>query len=142
MANETAISGYNGRVLIGSTSATLMQMASWEYSGPTREMIDKGTAFNETYKKVYPAAIDGGTVTVNGFYVPSNATNRGVVASLTSGADVSHLKLYFSSTGYYSNATANIYVESVNGPTVDSNGVAEITYNFRVSNGQLTKKGT
>ena len=142
-ASDVTFSGYKGQVRF--STGTLMQMATWDYSGPTREIIEKGTGFNEDFKKKFTGALDGGTITVNGSYVAAATAVGTLLASVQAGTAISGLKLHYSPTGWFAMSATDCpngttIIENVAGPVVDSNGVAEITFNFTVNDGYFDKQ--
>jgi len=124
------------------TSGTLFQMATWNYSGLTRDIIEKGNAFQDENKTFFRGALNGGSITIHGYYDSAATPVATVIANCIDDTAVAGLKLYYSSSGYWGPSTspaASIFVESVDGPSVDANGVAEIGFTMRVRDGYLDK---
>jgi len=140
MTEQVVAGGKECKVVV--TAGTVFQMATWSYSGMTRDIIEKGSAFQEENKQFFRGALDGGSITIHGFYV---ATANAIATLITNCVDdtaVGGLKLYYNDSGYWGPSTtpaASVFVESVDGPSVDANGVSEIGFTMRVNKGYLDK---
>lgn len=123
------------------TAGTLFQMATWEYSGPTRDIIEKGSTFQEENKRFFRGALDGGSITIDGLYTEATAVAT-VITNCIDDTAVAGLKLYFDDTGYWkpsADPAASVFVETYSGPRVDANGVGQMGFTMRVNHGYLEK---
>lgn len=136
---HTPAGGKDCKVVV--TAGTLFEMATWAYSGPTRDIIDKGSAFQEENKTFFRGALDGGSITISGLYTEATAVAT-VIANCIDDVAVAGLKLYYNSSGYWgpsATPAASVFVEAYDGPRVDANGVGEFSITMRVNHGYLDK---
>ena len=126
--------GYKGKVEVNGNS--VLEMATWAISGMNNEMLDS-TSFEDSLLEFSPGRGDGGTVTFSGNYDPTDTpTGQGyLIARWVDKAAITNLYLYYSATGYFEKSAGNVYVVSVDGPSVDQAGLATIGFTCKISGG-------
>ena len=102
-----AIVGKDGKVTLGAS--TVAGMGTWSYDGVTVEEFDT-SAFGDEWKTFLYGMKDGGTVTFNGHYDPTDVTGQQALqqANLYNSARTS-LRLYVDDTSYYAPCSATGY---------------------------------
>ena len=132
--------GYKGKVV--ANSITVSEMGNWAMSGMLNAMLES-SAFEDTFNKYEYGRGDGGTVTFSGSYDPDASAGEGqdyILAAWKAKTDVADLALYYSDTGYFEPSSgATVKVETVDGPSVDKDGIGTIGFTLRISGGYLEK---
>ena len=133
--------GYKGRVYLGSTK--ISGMATWTYSGETRNMQDVDE-FGEEIIKQLPLQIVGGDIAINGHYLlDSDAGQKLLKTYFDAATEVSTLRLYIDfDNGIYMGTAAGSHciVTNVNNVGDDKSGVGTFSATLHV-NGDLTQMG-
>jgi len=116
-----AIVGKDGKVTLGAS--TVAGMGTWSYDGVTVEEFDS-SAFGDEWKTFLYGMKDGGSVTFNGHYDPTDTTGQQALqqANLYNSA-LTSLRLYINDTSYYTPcATAGYFSPTLTtgAPTVVS----------------------
>jgi hypothetical protein len=95
----TAIATYQGKVTLGTV--TVVGMGTWSLGGVTTEEFD-ASAFGSNWKEFKYGMKDGGTVSFNGYYDPTDYTGQNVLllAQLANTA-LTSLRLYYNATSYF-----------------------------------------
>ena len=124
-----AIQGKDGKVTLGAN--TVAGMGTWSYDGITTEEFDT-SAFGSEWKTFLYGMKDGGTVTFNGHYDPTDVTGQQALqqANLYNSA-LTNLRLYVNNTSYYEPCQSTGYFSptlTTGAPTVASS-VAITAYN-------------
>lgn len=124
-----AIQGKDGKVTLGEN--TVAGMGTWSYDGITTEEFDT-SAFGTEWKTFLYGMKDGGTVTFNGHYDPTDVTGQQALqqANLYNSA-LTNLRLYVDNTSYYEPCQSTGYFSptlTTGAPTVPSS-VAITAYN-------------
>ncbi len=91
--------GKDCKVTLGSS--TVVGMGTWSVDGSSMDEFDS-TAFGDNYKTYEYGCKDGGAITFDGFYDPSDSTGQIALqlANLSNTA-VTTLRLYVDNTSYY-----------------------------------------
>ncbi len=94
-----AIVGKDGKVTLGAN--TVVGMGTWAIDGVTVEEFDS-SAFGDTWKSFQYGMKDGGTVSFNGHYTPTDVTGQQMLmlANLYNSA-LTDLRLYIDNTSYF-----------------------------------------
>ena len=94
-----AIVGKDGKVTIGAN--TVVGMGTWSLDGIQTDEFDS-SAFGDTWKKFEYGMKDGGTVSFNGHYDPTDTTGQQALqqANLYNSA-LTDLRLYIDNTSYF-----------------------------------------
>jgi hypothetical protein len=94
-----AIVGKDGKVTLGAN--TVVGMGTWAIDGVTVEEFD-ASAFGDTWKSFQYGMKDGGTVSFNGHYEPTDVTGQQMLmlANLYNSA-LTDLRLYIDNTSYF-----------------------------------------
>ena len=102
-----AIVGKDGKVTLGAS--TVAGMGTWSYDGVTVEEFDS-SAFGDTWKTFLYGMKDGGTVTFNGHYDPTDVTGQQALqqANLYNSA-LTSLRLYVNDASYYTPCASTGY---------------------------------
>jgi len=124
-----AIVGKDGKVTLGAS--TVAGMGTWSYDGITTEEFDS-SAFGDEWKTFLYGMKDGGSVTFNGHYDPTDVTGQQALqqANLYNSA-LTSLRLYVDNTSYYTPCASTGYFSptlTTGAPTVLSS-VTITTFN-------------
>ena len=94
-----AIVGKDGKVTLGAN--TIVGMGTWSLDGISSEEFD-ASAFGDEWKSFEYGMKDGGTVSFNGHYTPTDTTGQQMLqlANLYNSA-LTNLWLYINDTSYY-----------------------------------------
>lgn len=94
-----AIVGKDGKVTLGAN--TIVGMGTWSLDGIQTDEFDS-SAFGDTWKKFEYGMKDGGSVSFNGHYDPTDTTGQQAVqqANLYNSA-LTDLRLYVDNTSYF-----------------------------------------
>ena len=94
-----AIVGKDGKVTLGANTG--VGMGTWTIDGITVEEFDS-SAFGDTWKSFEYGMKDGGTVSFNGHYQPTDVTGQQMLmlANLYNSA-LTDLRLYIDNTSYF-----------------------------------------
>lgn len=94
-----AIVGKDGKVALGSDS--VVGLGTWSLDGINAEEFD-ASAFGDTWKQFEYGMKDGGTVSFNGHYTPTDTTGQQTLqlANLYNSA-VTNLRCYIDNTSYF-----------------------------------------
>ncbi len=94
-----AIVGKDGKVTLGAV--TVAGMGTWSYDGITTEEFDS-SEFGDEWKTFEYGMKDGGSVSFNGHYEPTDTTGQQVLqqANLYN-SGLTDLRLYVDNTSYY-----------------------------------------
>ena len=95
----TAIAGYLGKVTLGTT--TVVGMGTWSIGGITTEEFD-ASAFGSNWKEYVYGMKDGGTISFNGYYDPTDYTGQNVLLLAQLGnTALTSLRFYYNSVSYF-----------------------------------------
>ena len=94
-----AIVGKDGKVSLGANS--VVGMGTWSLDGIQVEEFD-ASAFGDTWKKFEYGMKDGGTISFNGHYEPTDTTGQQALqqANLYN-SDLTDIRLYVDNTSYW-----------------------------------------
>lgn len=94
-----AIVGKDGKVTLGSN--TVVGMGTWSLDGIQVEEFD-ASAFGDTWKQFAYGMKDGGSVSFNGHYTPTDTTGQQALqqANLYN-SNLTDLRLYVNNTSYF-----------------------------------------
>lgn len=91
--------GKECKVTIGATS--VLGMGTWAINGVTSDMLDN-SEFGDEIKKYLVGMKDGGSVTFEGIFKPSDQTGQQILnAALWAGTNITTLRLYVDNTSYF-----------------------------------------
>jgi len=112
-----AIVGKDGKVTIGSN--TIVGMGTWAIDGITVEEFD-ASAFGDSWKSFEYGMKDGGTISFNGHYIPTDVTGQQKLqeANLYNSA-LTTLKLYVNSASYFEPSQTTSYFSPQNTSTAN-----------------------
>jgi len=125
-----AIVGKDGKVTLGAS--TVVGMGTWTLDGITIEEFD-ASAFNDDWKSFEYGMKDGGTISFNGHYTPTDTTGQLALqlANLYN-SKLTNLQLWINDTSYFTPCASTGYFApgdySTGMPTVLSS-VTITTYN-------------
>lgn len=125
-----AIVGKDGKVTLGAN--TIVGMGTWTLDGITIEEFD-ASAFNDDWKTYEYGMKDGGTISFNGHYTPTDTTGQLALqlANLYN-SKLTNVRLWINDTSYFEPCASTGYFApgaySTGMPTVLSS-VAITTYN-------------
>jgi hypothetical protein len=127
-------SGRAASVKIGNT--LIAGLGTWTMSGISRDTIED-TAFGDEVKKYQFGMLDGGTISFNGNYDPSDPTGQNLLDDACKNASMfanDDLKLYIDNTSYFRVDTGgNILITKSRAITMDKNGLGTISFEAKVS---------
>lgn len=91
--------GKNCKITLGSDK--ILGMGTWSLNGIQSDQIES-SEFDQEWKTYEFGMKDGGEVSFNGFFDPSDTTGQEVLrqANLTN-SDITNLRLYIDSTSYF-----------------------------------------
>jgi hypothetical protein len=117
-----AIVGKDGKVTLGTN--TVVGMGTWSLDGINVEEFD-ASSFGDTWKSYEYGMKDGGTISFNGHYVPTDTTGQQALqqANLYN-SSITNLRLYINNTSYYEPCQTTGYFSptlTTAAPTVLSN---------------------
>jgi hypothetical protein len=94
-----AIVGKDGKVTLGAN--TVVGMGTWSLDGITTDELE-ASAFGDEWKQYEYGMKDGGTVSFNGHYEPTDTTGQQALqqANLYNSA-LTNLRLYINNTSYF-----------------------------------------
>lgn len=94
-----AIVGKDGKVTLGTN--TVVGMGTWSLDGIQVEEFD-ASEFGDTWKQFEYGMKDGGSVSFNGHYTPTDTTGQQALqqANLYN-SDLTNLRLYINNTSYF-----------------------------------------
>ncbi len=94
-----AIVGKDGKVTLGTDS--VLGMGTWSIDGITTDEFD-ASEFGDNWKTYLYGMKDGGTVSFNGHYDPSDATGQQKLQEYNlENSEVTNLRLYVDGTSYF-----------------------------------------
>ena len=127
-------SGFAAKVTMGTY--TIAGMGSWSMDGVSRETIED-TAFGDTVKKYVFGIMDGGTLSFEGNYDPSDSTGQTVLDSACKNASLlgsGSIRLYIDNTSYWTVASnGQLLVTKANAISMEKNGLGKISFSAKVS---------
>jgi hypothetical protein len=133
-------SGRNCTVRMGSTS--LVGIGTWNIEGVTVDQIDT-TAFGSTWKSFEAGMCDGGNITFDGYFDPSDTAGQATLITynqdgthIVGGGVATGLRFYYSAASYYEAATSNpaSYILMTNySIKADKTDVCRINFSAKVS---------
>ena len=117
-------------------SSTIAGMATWTMSGLSRETIED-TAFGDTVKKYVFGFMDGGELSFDGNYDPTDSTGQAILNSACENASAlgpDSIKLYIDNTSYWTVASGGeLLVTKASNVTMDKNGLGKVSFTAKVS---------
>mgnify|MGYP007047033197 CR=1 FL=1 len=124
-----AIVGKDGKVTLGAS--TVAGMGTWSYDGITVEEFDS-SAFGDEWKTFLYGMKDGGSISFNGHYDPTDVTGQQALqqANLYN-SGLTNIRFYINDTSYYEPRQSTGYFSptlTTGAPTVLST-VAITTFN-------------
>lgn len=127
-------SGFAAKVTMGTY--TIAGMGTWSMDGLSRETIED-TAFGDTVKKYVFGFMDGGSLSFDGNYDPSDATGQAILNSACKNASVlgsGSIRLYIDNTSYWTvESGGELLVTKANAITMDKNGLGKVSFSAKVS---------
>jgi hypothetical protein len=125
-----AIVGKDGKVTLGTN--TVVGMGTWSIDGIATDEFD-ASAFGDTWKKFEYGMKDGGSVSFNGHYDPTDTTGQQALqqANLYNSA-LTNLRLYIDNTSYFEPCQTAGYFS----PTLTT-GAPTKTSNVRITTFQV-----
>jgi hypothetical protein len=127
---------YNGANVLG--------MGKWSMSGFTREMLED-TEFGDDIKTFLSGAGDAGTLSIAGFYDPSDTTGQTALNALVAAGTVipystsTGLKLFIDGTSYWAvGSGGQVLVTKGIAIDMDKNGLGQAAFEFKVSGAAMT----
>jgi hypothetical protein len=141
-------SGRNATVRMGTTA--VVGIGTWNFEGVTVDQIDT-TAFGSIWKTFEAGMMDGGTISFEGYFDPSDSAGQAQLMTynedgthIVGGGVATGLRFYYSTGGYYEAATSNpvsyILMTSYS-VKADKADVARITFSAKIS-GKMNKVGS
>ena len=102
-----AIVGKDGKVTLGGN--TIVGMGTWSLDGIVTEEFD-ASAFGDTWKEYLYGMKDGGSVSFNGHFEPTDTTGQQALqqANLYNSA-LTNLRLYINNTSYFVPCSTAVY---------------------------------
>jgi len=102
-----AIVGKDGKVAFGTTA--VVGMGTWALDGIVTEEFD-ASSFGDTWKQFEYGMKDGGTISFNGHYTPTDTTGSDVlVRANLYNSDLTNLRLYIDNTSYFEPCQSTSY---------------------------------
>ena len=127
-------SGFAAKVTMGTY--TIAGMGSWSMDGVSRETIED-TAFGDTVKKYVFGMMDGGSLTFEGNYDPSDSTGQTILDSACKNASLlgsGSIRLYIDNTSYWTvPSTGSLLVTKANAISMEKNGLGKVSFSAKVS---------
>jgi hypothetical protein len=127
-------SGFAAKVTLGTN--TIAGMGTWSMDGVSRETIED-TAFGDTVKKYVFGFMDGGGLTFDGNYDPSDSTGQAILNSACINASAlgsGSIRLYIDNTSYWTvGSGGTLLVTKANAVTMDKNALGKISFAAKVS---------
>ena len=127
-------SGFAASVKLGTY--TIAGMGTWSMDGVSRETIED-TAFGDSVKKYVFSFMDGGSLSFDGNYDPSDSTGQAILNSACVNASVlgsGSIRLYIDNTSYWTVASGgSLLVTKANAITMDKNALGKISFSAKVS---------
>ena len=127
-------SGMAAKVTIGTY--TVAGMGTWSMDGVSRETIED-TAFGDSVKKYVFGFMDGGALSFDGSYDPSDSTGQAILNSACLNASLlgsGSIRLYIDNTSYWTvPSTGSYLVTKANAVTMDKNALGKISFSAKVS---------
>jgi hypothetical protein len=91
--------GKNGKVALGST--TIVGMGTWSLGGITTDEFD-ASAFGDNWKQYAYGMKDGGTISFNGHYDPTDTNGQEALRVAQNNNDaLTSMRLYINNTSYF-----------------------------------------
>jgi len=100
--------GKNAKVTVGDGDSTVSLIGTWSLSGMSQDQLEE-TAFGDTYKKYKMGLLDGGTISFNGLFDPSDTTGQDVLRTANeNGTLLTSIKFWLNANSYYTPAYTSI----------------------------------
>lgn len=106
MADRATVKiGRNCKITLGSTK--ILGMGTWQMSGVNTDLLDK-TEFGDTWKQYVLGLLDGGEITFNGLYDPTDSEGQTALRTANeAGTELTDLRFWVDNTSYWAPATTN-----------------------------------
>lgn len=134
--------GYKGKAAIGADK--IAEMGNWSISGQEAEMLED-TQFEDECKSYVPGRIDGGVVSYNGHYDPTDTDGQtALLTAYENKTQINSIRLYYGSGAadfFFCETDVTCEVQSIDDLGVDQSGLGTIGFSLKVS-GNILKKAT
>lgn len=102
-----AIFGKYGKVTIGTGNNKVSLMGTWNMPGVTSDQLED-TEFGDEWKTFKMGLKDGGQITFNGLYDPTDTNGQTVLRTYNEdNTEVTAFRLYIDNTSYFTPSTTN-----------------------------------
>lgn len=132
------LTGKTGSVKLGTYA--IAELGTYTLSGFSRETLES-SSFGDDIKEYQIGLGDGGEITFNGNYDPTDTTGQILLESALKNASVftgGNLKFYINNTTYFSVSTGGeMLITKVKSINMDKAGIGKVDFTCKISGAQM-----